>query len=164
MRPSTPKAEIVIMLADDGRKSLATAAQRAFESGATVITADPLNFGENVIADRSYLWSLLLSGLGDRVLGIQASQIEALARTAADQYHGQIRLEAFGPRASLASLVTAALNPSLIRSLHVNGARSSLKELIDQNVTVDKEPESFCFGLLEQFDIPSLRKMARVQE
>ena len=98
------------------------------------------------------------------MLGIQASEIEAIARTAAGQYHAEVKVEAFGPRASLASLVAAALNPNLIQSVKLTGARSSLAELIEQNVTVNKEPESFCFGLLQQFDIPGLRKLAKQVE
>lgn len=155
---------IVVMVADEGRKSLAAAAQTASQAGATVIAIDPMNFGENMIRERAWLWALLLSGLGDRMLGIQASQIEAVARTASQQYHGEVRLEAVGPRASLASLVAAALNPGLIQSVHTTGARSSLGELIEQNVMIDKEPDSFCFGLFEQFDIPYLRKLAKAVE
>ena len=164
LKPATASSRVVILLADDGRKSLDAAARRAVESGATAIAADPVNFGENAIPERRWLWTLLLAGLGDRMLGIQASQIEALARSAAAQYGSEISLQAFGPRASLASLVAAALHPGLIQSVHVTGAHSSLRELIEQNITVDKEPESFCFGLLEQFDIPELRKLAHVAE
>lgn len=162
LQPATPAQRVVIMLADEGRKSLAGAAQHAMESGAAVMIADPVNIGENEIHERGYLWALLLSGLGDRLLGIEASQIQALARAASERYHADISVEAFGPRASLASLVAAALNPSLIRNVKLTGARSSLKELIEQNITVDKEPESFCFGLLEQFDIPNLKKLTTV--
>jgi len=164
LRPATPGKGVVIMLADGGRKSLAAAAERASETGRTVIAADPVNIGENAIPERGYLWALLLSGLGDRLLGVQASQVQALARAASEQYHAEINLEAFGPRTSLIALVAAALNPDLIRSVKLSGARSSFKELIEQNITVDREPESFCFGLLEQFDIPNLRKLARVTD
>ena len=36
----------------------------------------------------------------------------------------------------------------------------SLKEVIQQNMTVDQAAELFCFGLLEWFDIPQLAALA----
>jgi len=36
----------------------------------------------------------------------------------------------------------------------------SLKEVIENNGSVDKTPELFCFGLLEHFDIPQLKAIA----
>ena len=36
------------------------------------------------------------------------------------------------------------------------GSLASLKEIIEENRTVDKTPEMFCFGLLEHFDIKQI--------
>ena len=33
---------------------------------------------------------------------------------------------------------------------------ASLKEVIEQNATVEQKPELFCFGLLEWFDVKHL--------
>ncbi len=160
-KPPGASTSTVLMLSDDGRASLADAARKASDGGATVIAIDPLNFGENRIKERNYLWALALSGLGDRMLGLQASQIQAIARTAVKRYPGKLTVEAYGRRASLAALVAAALEPEIVASTRVHGARASLKELIEENVGVDREPDPFCFGLLEFFDIPQLRKLAR---
>jgi hypothetical protein len=59
----------------------------------------------------------------------------------------------------LAALVAGALRPGLLRSVAVQDGLSSLKQLIDQNVGVDQNPDPFCFGLLRHFDIPELRKL-----
>ena len=36
---------------------------------------------------------------------------------------------------------------------------ASLKEVITKNLSPDKTPELFCFGLLEEFDIPQIEGM-----
>ena len=36
---------------------------------------------------------------------------------------------------------------------------ASLKEVITQNLSADKTPELFCFGLLEEFDIPQIEAL-----
>ncbi len=164
MRPRQPSQKTILMLGDAGRSSLGGAALQAVESGATVIAFDPINFGESEVKERTYLWSLALSGLGDRMLGLEASQIQALARSAAQRYPGKVTVDAFGRRASLAALVAAALDPETIQGAQVHEARASLKELIDQNITVEKEPDAFCFGLLEYFDLPQLRKLVNASE
>jgi hypothetical protein len=66
-----------------------------------------------------------------------------------------------GPRSSLFSLVAAALEPDAIAGLDAHNAMSSLKEVIGQDLSVDKFPELFCFGLLEEFDIPQLTALVR---
>jgi len=35
----------------------------------------------------------------------------------------------------------------------------SLREVIDKNLGVESQPEQFCFGLLEKFDVPQLRAL-----
>ena len=70
-------------------------------------------------------------------------------------------LKAVGPRSSLFALIAAALQPESISSVELTGAMSSLKEVVDNNGSVDKTPELFCFGLLEHFDVPQLKALAR---
>jgi hypothetical protein len=76
---------------------------------------------------------------------------------------GKLRLEAHGHRASMAALVAAALAPELFEAVEVEGLRGSLKELIETNQSVMEQPESFCFGLLEYFDVPQLKRLAGVR-
>jgi dienelactone hydrolase len=140
----------VILIGDEGRGALAREAQRLLSEGRRVIAVDPFYFGESRIAKRDFLFALLVSSIGDRPLGIQAGQIDAVARW----LKTPVSIEAFGPRSSLIATVAAALNPRAITAVKPHGALSSLKEVIEKNMTVDKTPELFCFGLLESFDIP----------
>jgi hypothetical protein len=98
-----------------------------------------------------------MAGVGERPLGVQASQLAATARWLHDRNATQpLTLVAVGPRTSLMALCAAALEPVAIGSVELHGAYGSLKEIIEQNGTVDQTPELFCFGLLEKFDISTL--------
>ena len=147
----------VILIGDQGRAGLASEAQRLISDGRRVIAVDPFYFGESRISKRDFLFALLISSVGDRPLGIQASQICAIARW----LKAPVSVEAFGPRSSLIASVAAALDPSAIASVNTHDALSSLKDVIRKNMMVDKTPELFCFGLLESFDIPQINALGR---
>ena len=53
-------------------------------------------------------------------------------------------------------MIAAALEPNAIAGLELHNAMSSLKEIIDRDLSAQEAPELFCFGLLEEFDIPQL--------
>ena len=55
--------------------------------------------------------------------------------------------------------VAAALEEKAIGSLELRQPLGSLRELIEKNGGVNQQPELFCFGLLEQFDVPQLRAL-----
>ena len=147
----------VILLADDGRKSLAGEVKKLVEAGRRVIAVDPFYFGESAIARRGYLYALLISTVGDRPLGVQASQLRAIANWAKQQHDSEpLTLSAVGPRSSVIATVAAALEPTAIAGLELRRSMGSLKEVIEDNRTVDQCPELFCFDLLRWFDIPTL--------
>ena len=93
-------------------------------------------------------------------LGIQASQLAAAARWQAAQAKTRpVTLVAIGPRSSTAALVAAALEEKAIGQVDLRQAMGSLKEVIERNSTVEQKPELFCFGLLERFDISTLKAL-----
>ena len=67
-------------------------------------------------------------------------------------------IESFGPRTSLIATVAAALEPQAITAINTHGALSSLHDVLRSDLTVDKFPEFFTFGLLENWDIPGAGK------
>jgi hypothetical protein len=142
---------VTVLIGDQGRAALAAEARRLVEQeGRRVVAVDPFYFGESKIAKRDWLFALLVSSVGDRALGIQASQIAAVARW----IKSPVVVESFGPRTSLIAAVAAALEPKLITSAKTHGALSSLHDVLRSDMTVDKFPEFFTFGLLESWDIP----------
>ncbi len=151
-----PKAT-AILVADVGRRQAAKDAERLLEAGHRVLAVDPLFFGESHIEHREYLWALLIATIGDRPLGLQASQLAAIARWSQAEYKSEpITVVANGRRTSMIALVAAALEDKAIAKLELHRALKSLKDVIETNETVEQLPEMFCFGLLEAFNIEQL--------
>ena len=69
---------------------------------------------------------------------------------------GPVAVVARGERSSLFALVAAGLEEKAIGRVELHGSLGSLKEVIEQNWTVNQKPELFCFGLLESFDVAQL--------
>lgn len=156
LAPPDPTAT-VLLIADNGRKSVAAQAQTHFEAGRRVLAVDPFYLGESAITSRPLLFALMVSGVGGRPVGLQASQVAAIARWSAKTWPGQkVRVETVGPRTGLCGLIAAAIEPQAIGAVQLHDSLASLREVIEQNLTVEKAPELFCFGLLENFDIDSI--------
>jgi dienelactone hydrolase len=146
-----------ILLADGGRQSVSEEAERRLAAGQRVLVVDLFYFGESRIRTHDYLFALLVAAVGDRPLGIQASQLAAIARWSRAVYSGEpVSVIALGPRSSTIALVAAGLEEQAIASLEIHDPLGSLKEVIEQNWKFDQKPELFCFGLLEAFDIKHL--------
>lgn len=151
--------ESVLVIADGGRASAAVAVAERLRPDTRVLAVDPFYFGSAKVAERDYLYALLLASGGKRPLGIQAAEVAAVARWWGEG-KGPVALEAIGPRTSTIALVAAALDRGAIDDVTLRDARKSLRDLIDPEITVLKEPEQFCFGLLEYFDLPQLEALA----
>ncbi|HEY8505021.1 MAG TPA: hypothetical protein VIL46_10600, partial [Gemmataceae bacterium] len=150
-----------VLLHDGGRKEAAAELGRLLKEGQRVVAVDLFYFGESKIEQRDFLFALTLAAVGDRPLGVQASQLTAIARGLSPEGKGPgVRVVAVGPRMSLVALTAAALEPGAIGGVELHNSWGSLKELIEKNVTVNQMPEPFCFGLLEEFDIPQLVELA----
>lgn len=152
-----------IVLADAGRKSLTSEVKSLLDKKQRVIAIDPFYLGESRIRSRDFLFALMVSTVGRRPLGIQASQIGAVARwvKAGDK---PVHVHAFGQRTSLMALCAKATQPDCCDELHLTDGMSTLKEVIAKDIGVNQQPELFCFGLLEQFDIPLLKLMAGLDD
>jgi len=72
--------------------------------------------------DRDALKSIETNALGDRPLGIQASQVAATARWLQERNAGPVEILADGENTGLAALVAAALEPKLIAGVTVRHA------------------------------------------
>jgi len=62
-----------------------------------VLAVDLFYFGESKIEKRDFLYALLMASTGDRPLGIQASQLVALAKWSATEFKsGPVSVVAVG--------------------------------------------------------------------
>lgn len=147
----------VIVLCDQGRTDCAGPIEGLVNSGARVLALDPFYFGESRMAEKDYLWALLLSSVGERPLGTQAGQVVSAAAWAKSRFGGSpIEVVSIGPRTSVIGLVAAALAPETIDGAELNRPLGSLKQLLEENRVYTHAPELFCFGLLESFDVKQL--------
>ena len=150
----------VLLVGDAGRKGLTSEIAPRLAAGQRVVVVDPFYFGESRITQKDFLFALLVAAVGDRPLGLQASQVSAVARwLATERKFGPVQLASVGPRSSVFATVAAALEEKAIAGLELRQPLGSLKELITQNLGVNQQPELFCFGLLEQFEVTQLRAL-----
>jgi dienelactone hydrolase len=151
--------QTAVLVADAGRGNAAVDAARLLRAGYRVVAVDPTFYGETCRSKQlaGYLFSLVTAAVGQRPLGIEASQVAAIARWAAERDGTPVTLVSCGPRSSLALLVAAAIEEKDIGAVELHGSLKSLKQVIEQNWDVlSKGPEFFCFGLLDAFDVPQL--------
>lgn len=160
-----PSKSTTIVVADAGRKSLAATVEKLLAQGNTVLAVDPFYFGESKISQRDFLYGLLVASVGERPLGIQASQVAAIARWLREERNQtSVTIQSEGPRSCLFTLVAAAIEPKIISSVSLKGSMGSLKQIIEDNQSVNQAPELFCFGLLEQFDIKQIAEIAGTEK
>jgi hypothetical protein len=160
LAPADPVATTLVV-ADAGFTSAAAPIAQLLAQQHRVLAIDPFYFGQSKISQRDFLFALLVSSVGQRPLGLQASQLAAVAHWTQSRHPQPLHITAIGPRASLAALVAQAAEPKLWRSADLREGLTSLKQVIDNNWSVDTHPELFCFGLLEFTDIDQLQ--ARTQ-
>ncbi len=156
----TPQ-ETVIIVADNGRKTTLAQVEALLAAKKRVIVIDPFYFGESKISKRDFLYALLVAAVGDRPLGLQASQVAGIARWAHRKNSQPATILALGPRSSLFTVVAAALEEKAITGVELTSPLKSLHDMINNNWSVDKYPELFCFGLLEAFDLPQLEALVK---
>ncbi len=147
-----------ILIADGGRTAAAAQAADLVQRGNRVLAVDPFYFGESKIREKDWLFALLVATVGERPLGVQASQIAAIARwTKGRAANAPVTLVSAGPRSGVIALVAAAIERQSISNVVQHDALESLKEVIARDMSITEAPELFCFGLLELCDLKQLR-------
>jgi dienelactone hydrolase len=152
--------EATILLLDAGRKEGRAVAEELLGKGQRVLVVDLFDVGESKIAEKAWLWNLYVSTVGERPLGLSASQLAAIARWASAKSSGPVSIVAVGPSATITALVAVGLEPEPIGDLELRGVPATLKGPIEAKTPFEKAPTSFCFGLLESFDTPQLVALA----
>lgn len=153
--------ETVILISADGRASLSGAIGLELSNGKRVLVPDLWYCGECHPRERDYLFALILQTIGERPVGVQASQLAAIAGWSREQHGGQaISVHAHGPFMTQPALIAAGLEQSAIKSTHLHEGQESLKQPIREDVSFEKGVNQYTFGLLHYFDIPQLEALA----
>lgn len=146
-----------LIVADAGRASTAGEVRSRLDAGYRVVAMDPFYMGESKMAQRDYLFALLVATVGDRPLGLQASQVAATARWLnGPRQGGPVSLVSVGPRSSVFAAAAAGLETQAIATLEMRDPLGSLRQVIDEDWTLNEKPEQFCFGLLEATDMKQM--------
>jgi cephalosporin-C deacetylase-like acetyl esterase len=154
-----PKGTTILLL-DSGRKEGSALAEDLLGKGQRVLAVDLFDVGESKIAEKAWLWNLYVSTVGERPLGLAASELAAIARWLSARTNGPVSILAAGPSASITALVATGLEPQAIRDVELREAPATLKGPIEAKTPFERAPASFCFGLLETFDTPQLIALA----
>ncbi len=150
-----------IVMNDDGRKQSSDKIRELLQQGHRVLAVDTFCFGESSIAERGYLWALMVSTVGERPLGVQVGQILSITDWIHQEFQpSSISLVSSGPRTGVIGLAARALNPQQISAVEENQPLSSLKDVIHGDYSIEQAPELFCAGLLEVTDLAQLRELA----
>ena len=156
----TSTNDVALVFAEGGRVAAAPQIRQRLAAGQRVIAVDPFYYGESKISQRDFLYGLLVSAVGERPLGIQTSQVTAIAGwLTQEQDASGVELVAVGPRASLVALAGAALEVNAVSGIELHQPFESLKDVIDQNLQIPDGPEMFTFGLLREFDLPQIQEL-----
>lgn len=153
----------VLLIADSGFASQAERIKKLTAEAARVIVVDPVLIGQANPTGGLGKNAMLMSTVGERPLGVQTSQVLAAAEWSVQSLSvSRLELRSVGPRSALIALSAAAIDGGeTFGEVKTEGATKSLKSFLEPSASYDKTPEAYCFALLEWFDVPDLRTLAR---
>lgn len=151
-----------LLVTQEGRATLAARVAELLDKRQRVVVIDPFYYGECECKQRGYLFALLVATVGQRPLGVQASQISLVARwlVTGKNRRGPLTLDVSGERLSVAALAATALDRHAFQEVHIRQGLGSLHEVLDRDLSYEQAPELFCFGLLADFDVVGLAALA----
>jgi hypothetical protein len=149
-----------ILMADEGRVSTSATIASLLAQKVRVLAIDAYNTGESKIPSHDFLFGLLIAAVGERPLGVLSAQINATADWWSTQTGGPVDVITIGKRTSLGALCAAAVNGTSLSHIDLRNGLASLKQVMEQGLSIPDGPEFFCFGLLEEFDVGDLRSLA----
>ncbi len=173
-------APTTILMADAGMPSTMVDVADDVDRGQRVLVLSPLFFSEGKLNsdDRAgaTVFAQLLTALGDRPLGMEAAQVNAVVRwLGEDLDHGSptpnnfhlpekptpaVRIVTTGPRAQLIAMVAAAIHPELFSALESRESIPSLASAYEHPEKFVQAPEMMCIDLYRDFDINTLAAIA----
>ena len=147
-----------IMIGDGGRGQMGHHVESAVSAGYRVLVADLFGSGEAHFEARL---SMVLASTGARPLGVQVGQLTALIDWARRRFRcTSVRLTATGSVLPVAALIAIALDPRSVSFYNADRLMTSLHRLVELPVSYNDEAPLFCFGLLVEFDIADLVRLA----
>ena len=165
-------APLAIVINDQGKKGSATEVwdrlpevANRMERGEQVLALDLVGFGDAAPDQPFSQFAEMLAATGERPLGVEAAQLNGVARWAQQEWApARIRLEGTGIRSQMIALVAAASEPGLISQIELHAGMHSLNYLLEKPVQYEEAPDLFCLDLYKNFDIDRLAPLAEPAE
>jgi hypothetical protein len=151
-----------IVLSDKGKKTAASAVSERLNRGEQVLAVDLLFTGDAAPKQEDFEeYPLLLATTGERALGVEATQLIALAQWLRKSFASpKVRIDSTGIRNQVAALIAADLEPDVFSELNIHEGMRTLKYLLDKPVPFESAPDLFCLDLLKEFDVDQLATLA----
>lgn len=156
--PESNIKSVNIVFSDSGKVNLSEYILGKISESSATLMIDPLFMGE-CIPIRGPVWQYvqMISTAGKRTLGIQTAQVGAIIEWACQEFGvDKVSLSAKGWNSCLIAIMACGLYNHRINEVSIDDYLESLKMLIENHLDYETYPSLFCFGLLEQFDIPEL--------
>jgi hypothetical protein len=152
------RRSVAVVFADKGKAALTEEVQKLIADGALVVAIDPIFWGECVPqSGQSWKYAQMISAIGKRSLGLQVEQLGAVIDWVCREFKtDKVSVYGVGWNASIAALCACALNQSKVENVSIKHYPASLKLLIENHMDYNNCPALFCYGLLDQFDVPEL--------
>lgn len=165
-----------ILVSDLGMASTVDDVANDVSRGQRVLVLSPLFFGENLPAPNARSvasYAQMLTGIGQRPLGLEAAQITAVVRWLGENLdHGSAtphsgeadgikavppaHVVTTGPRSETVVLIAMALEPELFATLESRKSISSFGDIFEHPAVYSEAPEMMCLDLYRDFDINTL--------
>jgi dienelactone hydrolase len=154
-------APVTIILHDQGKKAASVEVSDRVNRGEQVLAADLLFTGDAWAKLDSADYQQILHGVGERPIGMEASQLIEIARWIG-RHAGltQVRVESTGIRNQVAALIASALEPELFSEVLVRDGMASLAYLLEKPVAFNQAADLFCLDLYKEFDLDRLESVA----
>lgn len=154
-------ATVTITLDDKGKAGSAERIADRLNRGEQVLAVDPAFFGNVWKGDTVSDLQQLVSGSGERPIGLEVSELMAIAEWMGNRAHQpKIRLESSGIRSQTVSLLASALDPTLFSEVVIHDGVQSLNYVLEEPVKYEAAPDLFCLDLLRETDLDRLTALS----
>lgn len=152
---------VTVILDDKGRADAVERIADQLNRGAQVLAVDLTFLGDEWTGDAIPDMQEVLSGTGDRPIGVETAELIEIARWAEERAHTtKARIQTDGFRTQLVALLASALHPEMFSELDVRHGMQSLAFILKKPVEYAAAPDLFCLDLLRATDLDRLATLS----
>ncbi len=152
---------VTIILDDKGKADAAEEIAARLNRGEQVLAVDLSFIGDAWKGEALPDLQQLVSGLGERPIGVEAAQLIEIARWIEKRAHAaKVRVESSGIRTQVVSLLASAIEPAMFSEVVIRNGMPSFTYLLQKPVEFGAAPDLFCLDLLRVTDLDRLAALS----